>query len=95
MMYYKYLSFFFTVFFTVLYTCNQGIKMELHQHPLWTSDPIPFTTVMSYTFRWSAWQFHQKWIHHNGFLHLMWNFNIIFQHLKNHHIFLKRIPLPL
>lgn len=28
------------------------------------------------------------------FLHLMWNFNIIFQHLKDHHIFLKRIPLP-
>lgn len=39
----------FSLPYSILATCNQRIKMELHQHPLWTSDPIPFTAVMSYT----------------------------------------------
>lgn len=37
----------FSLPYSILATCNQRIKMELHQHPLWTSDPIPFTAVMS------------------------------------------------
>ena len=64
-----YLSFIFSLPYSILETNISKWWNFTVSHPLSTSDPIPWNLRrhVRQTFRWSAWQFHQKWIHQNDF----------------------------